>query len=85
MIKHLVAFVTQTFELTYIECEEQCNQSKVKIRVCKTLLESIFMYTSELWTVKVKLENSIGAIQRNILRKILNVKGPNKIINQQSI
>ena len=52
------------------------------MRLLKSHVESIFLYNSELWTLTKKIENTINVFQRNLLRKILNIKWPNKISNK---
>ena len=54
---------------------------EVKIRLLGSHIESIFLYNSELWTVTKATENTIDTFQRNIMRKILNIKWPDKISN----
>ena len=56
---------------------------EVKIRLFNSHIRSIFLYNSELWTITKKLENTIDAFQRNILRRILNVKWPETISNEK--
>ena len=52
---------------------KQISES-VKIRIFKALLESIFLYNSELWTLTKTLESKIDSFQRRLLRKILNIR-----------
>ena len=40
------------------------------------------MYNSELWTLTKKLENEIDVFQRNLLKKILQIKYPYIIRNE---
>ena len=69
-------------ELKYI-FENKKVSLTVKLRIFKWHIESIFMYNSELWTVTKKLESTIDVFQRNILRKILNIRWPDKISNDK--
>ena len=46
----------------------------VKVRLLNSHVRSIFLYDSELCTIGKKLENAIDILQRNILRKIINIK-----------
>ena len=62
--------------------ESKKVQISIKMRLLKSHVESIFLYNSELWTLTKKLENTINVFQRNLLRKILNIKWPNKISNK---
>ena len=54
-----------------------------KMRLFKSQLESIFFYESKLWILTKKLESAVSVFQRNLFRKILNIKWPNKISNKQ--
>ena len=63
--------------------ESKKVQIPTKVRLLKSHIESIFLYNSELWTLTKKLENTINVFQRNLLRKVLNIKWPNKISNKQ--
>ena len=46
----------------------------VKIRVFRALIESIFLYNSEIWTLTKGLECEIDVFQRKILRYILGIR-----------
>ena len=48
----------------------------VKVRLLNSHVRSIFLHNSDLWTISKKFENAIDVFQRNILRKIINVKWP---------
>ena len=63
--------------------ESKKVQIPTKVRLLKSHIESIFLYNSELWTLTKKLENTINVFQRNLLRKVLNIKWPNKISKKQ--
>ena len=47
-----------------------------KLRVFDACVRSAFLYNSELWTLTRKTENKIDSFHRRILRKVLNVKWP---------
>ncbi|XP_064646185.1 uncharacterized protein LOC135499369 [Lineus longissimus] len=55
---------------------------KTKLRVFNTYLRSIFLYNSELWTPTAKLEQEIDAFQRTLLRKLLGIRWPQRISNE---
>ena len=55
----------------------------VRLRIFKAYIESIFLYNSELWTLAKTLENTIDSFQRRILRKVIHVKWPRTINNQE--
>ena len=58
--------------------ENKRASTAVKIRIMNSHLESIFLYNSELWTMTKGLEHVVDVFQRNFLRKILNIKWPEK-------
>ena len=55
----------------------------VRLRIFKAYIENIFRYNSELWTLKKTLDNTIDSFQRRILRKVIHVKWPRTISNQE--
>ncbi len=55
---------------------------KTKIRIFESYVSSIFLYNSELWTLTKKLENEIDVFQRILLRRILKIKYPYIITNE---
>ncbi len=64
-------------KLKYIP-ESKKNTIKIKVKVFNAFVRSIFMYNSELRTLTKKLENTVNIFQRLLLRRIINVKWPNK-------
>ena len=52
----------------------QRTTKTAKLKIFEALLESIFQYKSELWGLTKQLEAQIDAFQRQILRRILNLK-----------
>ena len=69
-------------QLKYIFENKRVSQD-VKMRLFNSHLTSIFLYNSELWTVTKQLENTVDVFQRNILRKILDIKWPKKISSEK--
>ena len=55
---------------------------KQKQRIFNAYVESIFLYNSEIWTLTKKLEEDIDIFQRSLLRKLLNIRWPRKISNE---
>ncbi len=55
---------------------------KVKMRLFSSRIQSIFLYNSELWTLTKHLENTVDVFQRHILMKIINIRWPDKIRNE---
>jgi len=49
----------------------------IKLRIFGALLESIFLYNSEVWGLTKTLEDKIDTFHRRLLRKILNIKWTN--------
>jgi hypothetical protein len=56
---------------------------KIRTRIFNAYVTSIFLYNSEIWTLSKKMETQIDTFQRNILRKMLNIKWPHKISNEE--
>ena len=54
----------------------------VKMRIFGALIGSIFLYNSELWALTKERNQHIDVCQRNLLRKILNIRYPQKISNE---
>ena len=52
------------------------------MRIFNVYVASIFFYNSELWTLTKKLENKVDVFQRRLLRRILKIKYPKKISNE---
>ena len=46
-------------------------------------ISSIFLYNCEIWTITRKLENTIDSFQRKQLRRILKIRWPKKIRNEE--
>ncbi len=55
---------------------------EVKIRLFRSHIQSIFLYNSDLGTLTKNVENSVDVFQRNTLSKIINIRWPNKIRNE---
>ena len=49
----------------------------IKLRIFGALLESIFLYNSEVWGLTKTLEDKIDTFHRRLLHKILNIKWTN--------
>ena len=47
------------------------------------LIESIFLYNCEVWTLTKQLEEKIDIVQRQFLRRILNIKWYEHITNEE--
>ena len=50
--------------------EKECR-TDIKLSIFNTLIESIFPYNSEIWSLTQTLENEIDVFQRKLLRKII--------------
>ena len=53
----------------------------MKLKLFGTHLESIFLYNSELWTLTKSLEEQIDSYHRRQLRKVIDIRWPEKISN----
>ena len=56
---------------------------KTKLRIFKALVESIFLYNCEIWTLTTEAEKKIDVLQRNYLRKIIKITWEDKISNKE--
>ena len=66
-----------------ITLESKKLSPKTKIRLFRAYIESIFLYNSEIWTMSKRLENDIDVFQRNLLRRILKIRYPYIISNEE--
>ena len=57
--------------------------NETKLRIFNALIESIFLYNCEVWTVTKAIEKDIDIFQRNLLRRILNIKWSDKVSNEK--
>jgi hypothetical protein len=55
---------------------------KTKLRVFEVYIKSIFLYNCEIWTLTIKLTNTVDVFQRTLLRKILQIHWPRTISNE---
>ena len=71
----------------YRKKENICKSNKIslrtKIRVFNAYITSIFLYNCELWTLTKNKEKKVDTFQRNLLRKIMNIKWPQVITNEE--
>ena len=73
-IKHRKQLASATFnKLKPIFTEKHCS-SEAKLDIFNAIVESIFLYNSEIWTLTKKLENEIDAYQRKLLRYLMNYR-----------
>jgi len=72
---------TELTNIAYSSLKTIFNSKKVnedtKLRIFNALLESIFLYNSEVWGLTNKQENKIDVFQRRLLRNILNIRWRN--------
>ena len=78
----------KTFAINSYKKKENIYKSKkvtlkTKLRCFNAYTASIFLYNSSLWTLTKKMEKRVDTFQRNMLRKILNVKWPRIITNEE--
>ena len=63
---------------SYNQHKNLLNSKKIKLttrmRIFEAYITSIFLYNSEVWSLNKNLENIIDVYQRNLLRKILDIK-----------
>ena len=63
--------------------QDRRTPTNTKIRIFNACVKPIFLYNAELWTLTKTQENQIDAYQRRLLRKILNIRWPQKISNEK--
>ena len=51
---------------------------KTKIRILKVYIESVFLYSSELWTLTKLLVKETDIFQRGVIKKIFNINWQDK-------
>ena len=68
-------------KLKYI-LESKRTNINLRIRTFDAFVGSIFLYNSELWTLTKQMEQKIDAFQRSLLRKMLGIRWPDKITNE---
>jgi len=56
---------------------------KIKLKLIKTLINSIFIYGCESWTLNAKLEKRIKAFEMKCFRKVLNISWRDHVTNQE--
>ena len=54
---------------------------KTKVKIFNSLIASIFLYNSYLWSTNSSREGAIDSFQRRLLRHAINIKWPRKISN----
>lgn len=53
----------------------------IKIRIMNALVNTVFLYNSELWTIKKDTSTQIDTFQQKLLRRLLDIRYPQKISN----
>ena len=61
--------------------ESKKVSTKTKIRFFQAFVNSIFLYSSELWTLTKALANKIDVFQRSLLRRIVGTQRIEKMSN----
>ena len=56
-------------------------QLKLKIRLMQSLVNSIFLYACEKWTITKKLQRKITTLKMRCLRRLLNISYRDRITN----
>ena len=54
-----------------------------KLRIFDSLITPIMLHNSHVWTINETIKGKINAYQRRLLRKLLNIRWPRKILNDQ--
>ena len=70
-IENRIKLVNYSYStLKPILSEKECK-TDIKLSIFNALIESIFLYNSEIWSLTQTLENEIDVFQRKLLRKIM--------------
>ena len=56
---------------------------KTKVKIFEAYVCSIFLYNSELWVLNKKICKQVNSFQRRLLRKVLNIKYPKIMKNEE--
>ena len=56
---------------------------ETKLRIHNALIESIFLYNCEVWTLTKKHEREIDIFQRILLRRTLGIRWSDKVTNEE--
>ena len=56
---------------------------KLKLRIFNSLVSTIFIYNSELWTITKTNGNTIDSFHRRLLRKVMHIRYPQTITNEE--
>ncbi len=71
----------------YTQCKHILTDKKldmnIRMRIFNVYITSVFMYNTEIWTINKKTVNTIDVFQRNLYRKMLKMRRPNKISNAE--
>ena len=62
--------------------EDKKLDNEIKVSIFNTMISSVFLYNSEIWTKTKDMEEAIDTYQRINLRKILNIRYPRKLTNE---
>ena len=70
-IENRIKLVNYSYStLKPILSQKECK-TDIKLSIFNALIESIFLYNSEIWSLTQTLENDIDVFQRKLLRKRL--------------
>jgi hypothetical protein len=56
---------------------------RMRMRVFNSFVTLIFLYNSELWTLNKKMEKEIDVFQQKMFRRLLKIRWPRKISNEE--
>ena len=56
-------------------------KNHIKIHVFNTLVGSVFLHNTEIWTTKKTIDGALDSFNRRMLRKAVNIVYPRKISN----
>ncbi len=72
--------------VSYIPHQNHLTSTKItlktRIRIFEAYVSSVFLYNSQVWKLTKALEKTIDGFQRNLLKKILDIRWSYKISNK---
>ena len=80
-VKRRKALTIATYNKLRNILENRSTSMKTKIRILKVYIESVFLYSSELWTLTKLLVKGIDIFQWGVIKKIFNIHWQDKIMN----
>lgn len=72
-----------TYKKVQPALEDKYLPLHIKMEIFRTVVSSVFLYNSEVWTVTNNMQEKLDTFQRNLLRQTLKIRYPRKISNEE--